>query len=396
MYLDDLNQLTETAQRLGLKTPAKILFGAGTFTQLTQLATDLTTPKATCMLFGGTATAPLLTIAATQLTTAGFSCETLSGISGEPTPESVDTAAARARAVQPDLIIAIGGGSVIDTAKAVAALATNDGTVEAFLEGVGNGRSIENAPLPLIAVPTTAGTGAEMTANAVITSYAKQYKKSFRDERMMPDAVLLDPELTFSVPADVTAATGFDALTQLLESCISNRRTPASNQLAYEALKGTPEALLASANEPANREARTSMMRAAAVSGICLANAGLGLAHGLAAALGALHKVPHGLACGMLLPHVIEFNASQILDELRETFSWMLGQPSPTGSTVERGIAQLKELQTKLSIPADLKHLDLSEEELHRLAEKSQGHSLSGNPIPMDSDAVYAFLKTIS
>lgn len=396
MYLDDVNQLTETARRLGLTAPVTILFGAGKIDQLTTLATELVGTKAHCALFGGTSTLPLLKGAANQLTAAGFACQIFSGISGEPTPESINAATAKARAFQPDLLIALGGGSVIDTAKAVAALLTNEGAVEEFLEGVGTGRTINNAPLPMIAIPTTSGTGAEMTKNAVITSYTKQYKKSFRDERMIPNAVILDPELTFSVPAGITSATGLDALTQLLESCISNRRTPGTSTLAYEALKNTPAALLTCIRDPKNLAARSTMMIASAVSGICLANSGLGLAHGIAAALGALHKIPHGEACGILLPHVMEHNAAAVTDELREAFTWMLGQPSPTGDTIERGIDTLKTLQSTLNVPADLKYLNLSDDDLRLLAEKSQGNSLTGNPIPMDTDSVHAFLKKIA
>lgn len=396
MYLDDLDKLAETAQKLGLKAPATILFGAGKLNQLSSLAAGLAGPNAKCALFGGKSTAPLLQQAALQLETDGYACKVIDGISGEPTPESVDAAAAAARAFQPDLIIALGGGSVIDTAKAVAALVTNEGRVEEFLEGVGTGRTIESDPLPMIAIPTTSGTGAEMTKNAVITSYEKQYKKSFRDERMIPDAVILDPELTFSVPAAVTASTGLDALTQLLESCISSRRTPATSALAYQALKKTPEALLSCFGDPQNLKAREAMMLASAVSGICLANSGLGMAHGIAAALGALHKIPHGTACGILLPHVIEYNAVACVDELREAFASMLGQPSATGNTVELGIQKLKKLLPALNLPVNLKHLKLSDQDLRLLAEKSKGNSLSGNPIPMDSDSVYAFLKEIS
>ncbi|MFC1467140.1 iron-containing alcohol dehydrogenase [Verrucomicrobiota bacterium] len=396
MYLDHLDKLAETAQKLDLKAPAKILFGAGKLDQLTNLTTELAGANAKCALFGGRSTAPLLERAAAQLRNAGFICETFSGISGEPTPESVDAVTAKAREIKPDLIIALGGGSVIDTAKAVAALTTNSGHIEEFLEGVGTGRTIETDPLPMIAIPTTSGTGAEMTKNAVITSYERQYKKSFRDERMIPNAVILDPELTFSAPAGVTATTGMDALTQLLESCISSRRTPATCALAYEALKKTPEALLACFNNPQDPDAHETMMLASAISGICLANSGLGLAHGIAAALGALHKVPHGIACGILLPHVIEYNATGCIDELREAFASMLGQPSATSDTVERGIDKLKNLLPALDVPVDLKHLNLSEEELRLLAEKSKGNSLNGNPIPMDSDSVYNFLQTIS
>lgn len=213
---------------------------------------------------------------------------------------------------------------------------------------------------------------------------------------MLAKAVILDPELTLSVPAKISATTGLDALTQLIESCTSNKRKPATSTLSYMALKGATKALLEVVKNPSNLEARSKMMIASAVSGICLANSGLGMAHGIASALGAIYKIPHGEACGILLPHVVEYNSDAVIGELREAFAWMIEQPSATGDTIELGIKELKSVVAEIGVAADLKFLNLNDSQIRELAQKSIGNSLRGNPIPVDEDAVYEFLKRIA
>jgi len=398
MYLDEMNQLAETAATLGLKAPAQIVFGHGSLKQAGELARNRCRPEgggglALVCCSGSVHQATALETLESALRTAGFKPVRLSGLHGEPEPETVNNAVQTARRIQPVLLAALGGGSVIDTAKAVAALTVNDGAVEEYLEAIGTGRTLTKPPLPLLAIPTTAGTGAEMTKNAVLVSYTGGWKKSFRDDRMIPRAVILDPDLTLTVPPDVTAWTGMDALTQLLESTISARRTPAVSALAAEALRGTPEALETLLDRPDDRPARAQMLKASTISGLCLANAGLGMAHGIAAALGALHHLPHGLACGRLLPPVMRYNATAACAEMQEAFTALLNEASPNHTTLERGFLRLEDLNRKAGIPNGLTGLKLTEEELTTLAEASMGGSMSGNPQPMTPATVLAFLK---
>ncbi len=203
-----------------------------------------------------------------------------------------------------DFMLAIGGGAAIDLAKAAGAMAANDQspTVKDYLENVGRDLKIVNPPLPVLAMPTTAGTGAEATKNAVISSYDPPFKKSLRDDRLMPRIALVDPELTVSVPANVTAASGMDAITQLFESYISRKARPIPQALAVQGLKIAIPAIVEAVEKPDSRTAREAMAHAALLSGMALANSGLGMAHGVAPALGIHCRVPHGVACALMLP----------------------------------------------------------------------------------------------
>jgi alcohol dehydrogenase class IV len=318
------------------------------------------------------------------------------GSGREPTVDMVDEATVLARRNEPAMVIGAGGGSAIDCAKAVAALASNDGSVEDYLEGVGRGFKVENDPLPMIAIPTTAGTGAEMTKNAVICSLEKGYKKSMRDERMIPHTALIDPELALHIPPHITAAGGMDAITQLIESCITAKRTDATTDLALVGLRNAQLALSVAYEDPDNLLARERLGLVSMLSGVCLANSGLAMAHGIAAALGALQDVPHGLACGILLPHTLHYNRDACTDVLAEALAAFLNQVEPHENTIDDGIAAIESLNRWLQIPPDLKYLRLSDADIEALAEGSMGSSMSGNPIEMEPSEVKAFLNTLA
>jgi alcohol dehydrogenase class IV len=318
------------------------------------------------------------------------------GIGREPTVEMVNEAAALARRESPRIIIGVGGGSVIDCAKAVAALAVNPGSVEDYLEGVGKGLKLERHPLPMIAIPTTAGTGAEVTKNAVITNLEKGYKKSMRDDRMIPTVALLDPELALHIPPHITAQGGMDTLTQLIEPCLSSKRTPETTRLALDGLNNVQLALSVAYEDPDNLLARERLALVSMISGVCLANSGLAMAHGIAAALGALFDVPHGLACGILLPHTLRYNLPACETELRNAMAAFLNQIEPRQNTIEDGLFAIESLGRWLQIPPDLKYLCLSDDDVKRLAEESTGNSMSGNPIPMDPEKTLEFLKKLT
>ena len=319
-----------------------------------------------------------------------------SGIYREPTTELIDEAVAFAREQHPELVVAAGGGSVMDSAKAIAALLANEGCVSDYLEGSPSVRRLEHPPLPLYAVPTTAGTGAEMTRNAVICVPEQQTKRSMRDTRMIPLAALIDPALTRSVPPATTAAGGLDAITQLIEVCISNKRTMETTALALQALPKTAPALMQAFENGSNRPAREQLSYASFVSGVCLANSGLAMAHGIAAGLGALLDMPHGLACGILLPHTLEFNQEACPKELMAAMTALLDRKTPDRDTIHQGIALLHQMNRQLGIPPSLKHLYLKDEDVHRLAHASLGSSMSGNPVEMNEETIRDFLRKIT
>ncbi|HDL77253.1 MAG TPA: iron-containing alcohol dehydrogenase, partial [Lentisphaerae bacterium] len=258
------------------------------------------------------------------------------------------------------------------------------------------GLALQEPPLPHIAIPTTAGTGSEMTKNAVICSPERGFKKSMRFDQMIPTAAVVDPELTLSVPPHVTAFGGMDALTQLIESCITRKRRPEVTELALDALRNVQLGLSVAYEDPSNLMARERMSYVSSMSGICLANAGLAMAHGIAAALGALYNVPHGLACAVLLPHSLRFNVEACRPELAAALAAFMNLSHPDDSSIDEGLTGIESLCRWLQIPPDLKFLNLKEEDLRRLARASLGSSMSANPVPMTEERIYEFLKGLT
>jgi alcohol dehydrogenase class IV len=205
-------------------------------------------------------------------------------------------------------VIALGGGSAIDTGKAIAALAANPGDPLDYLEVIGKGRPLAHAPLPVIAIPTTAGTGAEVTRNAVLESPQHRVKVSLRSPLMLPRVALVDPELTRSVPPNITASTGMDALTQVIEPFVSARANPLTDSLCREGMTRAARALRRVYADGDDADARADMALASLFGGLALANAGLGAVHGFAGPLGGMFHAPHGALCAALLPHVTAAN----------------------------------------------------------------------------------------
>ena len=228
-------------------------------------------------------------------------------IAGEPSVAEIDKAVARMREFKAEAVVAIGGGSVLDAGKAIAALLTNRGKVIDYIEGVGKGKQLKRVSAPMIAVPTTSGTGAEATRNAVLLNREKGYKKSLRGNGMLPTIALVDPELTITCPPEITAACGMDAITQLIEGLTSRRSNPITDSLAITGLAAARqfEVLM---DDPENIPARQGMALASLTSGIVLSNAGLGVVHALASPLGALFDAPHGALCAALLPAAVRLN----------------------------------------------------------------------------------------
>ena len=281
-------------------SPSQIVFGRGRRCEVGGLAAEL---GDRAFIINGSRTLNRtgeLNQLMQRLNESGVTSSVVTTISHEPEVDDVDSAVAELIkfGIKPnDLIIGFGGGSAIDLAKAVAALATNrhGASVVDFLEGVGRGLKIEYEPLPLLAIPTTAGTGTEATKNAVISCYEPLFKKSLRSNRLVPNVVLIDPELGTTVPRSTTAASGMDAITQLIESYISRRAKPIPQALCLAGLKLAIPAIKPACEDGSNIDAREQLAHASLLSGMALANSGLGMAHGVAAALGVHQQFP--LAC---------------------------------------------------------------------------------------------------
>jgi alcohol dehydrogenase len=237
-------------------------------------------------------------------------------ISREPSPILIDDAVAKFRNKNLDLIVGIGGGSVIDTGKAISAMLTKDDSIRNYLEGVGN--KVHNGKkIPYIALPTTSGTGSEATKNAVISEIGPDgFKKSLRHDNLIPNIAIIDPELMISCPSSVSAACGMDAFTQLLESYVSSKASAITDALAYSGMKFLSENLmLAYSSGASDVNVRAAMAYSSLMSGITLANAGLGIIHGLASQIGGLFNIPHGVVCGTLLAEATKLNV-EILQNL--------------------------------------------------------------------------------
>lgn len=310
----------------------------------------------------------------------------------EPTIDDVDqmTQQLLEHAVrEDDLVIAIGGGSALDLAKAVAAMATNShgSSVRDFLEGVGSGKTITQQPLRMIAVPTTAGTGSEMTKNAVISVDDPPCKKSLRSEMMVPDLVLVDPELSVNVPTSITAASGMDAITQLIESYISKRTQPIPRALCLDGLKYAIRDLPVACRDGHNQQARTGMAYAAMLSGLALANSGLGMAHGVAAALGAISNMPHGLACAVMLPVAMKTNAD-VAGGLSDVSEVMTGS-----CEIQAGIDCIVSLLDEVGISPRLRDHGVLQADLPQIAASSGGNSMKGNPRTLSTEELLSILE---
>ena len=312
-------------------------------------------------------------------------------VSSEPTIDDARRAAAAAREHTADIVIAIGGGSAIDLGKALAALCANDGDVLDYLEVIGRGVPLARPSLPFVAVPTTAGTGSEVTRNAVLASPADGVKVSMRSAWMLPTLALVDPELTLHLPPAITAATGMDALTQVIEPYVSSRATPMTDALCVDAIGRAAAALPRVVRSGDDLAARTDMAYVSVCGGIALANAGLGAVHGFAAPIGGRHHAPHGAVCAALLPVCVRANldalrrrapASTVIARFDTLARVLCGDPQ---ATADDGIAWLDALRRDLAIPR-LSSYGLSPADVPSLAAAAaRASSMRGNPIALET-----------
>ena len=312
-------------------------------------------------------------------------------VPSEPTVELVREGVKRIRSAGCDVIVSIGGGSAIDAGKAIAAIATNGGEPLEFLEVVGTGRTISTPPLPFIAVPTTAGTGSEVTRNAVLGSTEHGVKASLRSPLMLPRVALVDPELTYEMPRTITACTGLDALTQLIEPYVSSRANPLVDALCMDGIRRVGGALRRAYNDGGDRDARSDMALGSLFGGLALANAGLGVVHGFAAPLGGSWKAPHGALCAALLPHGMAANVAALrrraqqhpaLERYAVLARLLTGLPE---ASAEDGIEWVRSLCAELNVPA-LHTWGVTEADLPGVVEKAaHASSMKANPLQLTS-----------
>lgn len=379
-------------------TAGEILFGAGVLEQGAIKMKEL--GKRYLVVTGGDTgrAAPLTHAMLVQgLETVLFS------VAGEPSVPVVEQGARVALTAGCDAVVGFGGGSAMDAAKAIAAKMTNAGELLQYMEVIGDGQPLENPAAPCVAVPTTAGTGAEVTRNAVLVSLTDKVKVSLRHKSMLPRLAIVDPELTVGMPPSVTASTGLDALTQLMEAYVSRKATPITDGFCMEGLVRAARSLPVAWENGSDLAAREAMHLASLFSGLALANGGLGAVHGLAAPLGGALGAPHGMICAAVLPHALraniralQKNASdswnvRILGRFQELATIVTGSAS---ATAEDGADWVAALCSRFGVKG-LGEMGLSEDELDAMTAKGQrASSMKGNPIALSDAAVRGILES--
>ncbi|MBN2716316.1 MAG: iron-containing alcohol dehydrogenase [Deltaproteobacteria bacterium] len=315
---------------------------------------------------------------------------------GEPDVPLVQAGADTAISERCDMVIAVGGGSVIDAGKAISALMTNRSHIMTYLEVIGDGQPLSQHPAPFIAVPTTAGTGAEVTKNAVILSREHNVKVSLRSDAMLPDVAIVDPSLTISTPRDVTASTGLDALTQVIEPYVSVKSNPLTDAICEAGIKRAARSLKIVCDDGTNLSAREDMAITSLFGGLALANAGLGAVHGFAGPIGGLFDIPHGVVCGRLLPFVFKANVAAVsnIPKMHARFArvaeWLTGNP---GCSVEDGIQWLDELCTNLNLRG-LSSYGVTEGDLDKIVTAAKrASSMKGNPVVLSDNVLKRILE---
>lgn len=380
--------------RFEFATATRIIFGAGTSREVAGLATEM--GKRAFVVTGRSVerAGPILE----QLTKQVAECVTFS-VPGEPTTNIVREGAQKARQTKSDLVISIGGGSALDTGKAVAAMLTNSGELEDYLEVVGQGKLLAQRAATHIAVPTTAGTGAEVTRNSVLSVSERRVKVSMRSPLMLPHIAVVDPELTYSMPPSVTASTGLDALTQLMEAFVSKQANPLTDGICREGLKRAGRSLRRAYEDDNNVAAREDMSLASLFGGLALANAKLGAVHGFAGPLGGMTGAAHGAICAALLPYVMQSNVKAL--QSRAADSPALARYDEiarllTGKAKARagdGVAWVQNLCEALKAPP-LTELGLKEKDFPTVVAKSQeSSSMKGNPVALTDSELMGILK---
>jgi alcohol dehydrogenase class IV len=379
--------------RFEFATTSRIIFGPGTLKEVPALATQMGGRPLLVTGKNKERAAPLLdSLKTTSMQPLTF------GILGEPTIEMILEGVQLARKKACDVVIGMGGGSVIDAAKAVAALLTNTGDIMDYLEVIGRGQPLTQASAACIAIPTTAGTGAEVTRNSVLASTEHRVKVSLRSPTMLPDLAVIDPELTYSMPPSLTASTGLDAFTQLLEPFVSVKSNPLTDALCREGLKRVARSLRRAFENGSHTAARQDMAIASLFGGLALANSKLGAVHGFAGTMGAMFSIPHGVVCARLLPHVMEVNVKalerrgplEFLSRYDEVARLLTGKPD-AGAT--DGIDWIHDLCNALDV-APLFEFGITEAHFpEMIAGAKRASSMKGNSVELTDEELIEIVR---
>ena len=372
--------------------PEKIIFGENSAEQLPEILP----PESRVLLVAGKSCEVSGVLRRIRELLESFSVvEAVGLVLPEPPLDCVDTIIELGRREKVNAVVAVGGGSVIDAAKVAAALIPRDGVTADYFYGR---RSIDGRGLFFAALPTTAGTGAEVTKNAVLTDSEAKIKKSIRSPYMVPDAAVVDPLLTLSMPPSVTAASGLDAFTQALESFTSSDANSVTRPLAKRAVSQIFANLAAVYRDGGDIEKRTEVAEGSLISAMAFSQSGLGAAHGLAHPIGSLLKVPHGVACSILLKPVMEWNASVAASDYAELAeSCALGSRSADTDDILTGkfISAIGKLCREMSIPGTFAEFGLSRDHFPFIVKNCRSRSMECNPRPMSDEDVFAFLEKL-
>jgi alcohol dehydrogenase class IV len=374
-------------------TSGRILFGEGVLQEVGKLAAELGNRALLVTGKNASRAEGLLKLAHKQgVATAVFS------VFREPDIETVEQGIATARSQKCNLVIGFGGGSAIDAAKAIAVMLNNPGGLLDYVEVIGAGKTLKQPAISMIAIPTTAGTGSEVTRNAVLASMQHRLKVSLRSRFLLPTLALVDPELSYGLPPAITARTGLDALTQVIEPYVSSRANPFTDGLCVEGMHRAARSLRIAFSDGQNRDAREDMAVASLFGGLALANAGLGAVHGFAGVLGGMFSAPHGALCAALLAPVTEMNLralrarqpdSSSLKRFDDVARILTGSP---GATADDAVPWLREVVSELEIPS-LGSYDITRNHTAEIVAKaSEASSMKANPLPLTPEELSAIL----
>jgi alcohol dehydrogenase class IV len=377
-------------------SPTRIIFGAGALKEVGAIAKCY--GHRALVVTGGNVSRAENLIALLQA--AGVNASTFS-VPGEPELGAVERGTVFARTEGCELVIGFGGGSALDAAKAIAAMLANDGELLDYMEIIGRGRQLTKVSEPFIAIPTTAGTGSEVTRNAGLASPEHRIKASLRSPLMLARVAIIDPELTYALPPALTASTGLDALTQLIEPYVCSRANPLTDALCGEGIRRAARSLRTACADGQNQSAREDLALASLHGGLALANAGLGAAHGFAGPIGGMFPAPHGAICAALLPGVMAANlralrqrapGSDALRRYDEVAQLLTGKP---GATADDGVAWVRELVADLKIPL-LRTYGIGAEHVADIVTKAaQASSMKANPVVLTPDELAEILRQV-
>jgi alcohol dehydrogenase class IV len=377
-------------------TATRIIFGAGKLKEIGGLAREF--GKHALVITGKhpARVEPLLTLLEKS---PGIHSATTFPVQGEPTLLDVQNGVDVAKAGGCDFVIAFGGGSAIDAGKAIAAMLTNEGELLDYLEVIGRGRALTKPSAPFIAIPTTSGAGAEVTRNAVLASPEHKFKVSLRSPLILPKVALVDPELTYELPPSITASTGLDALTQLIEPYTCCRTNPMVDALCVEGIRRAARSLRVAVTDGSNTSARADMCVASLFGGLALANAGLGAVHGFAAPIGGMFPAAHGAVCAALLPHVMVANLRALRlrspgsDTLRRYDAIAQLVTGDSSAKADDGVQWVSSLVRDLRIPK-LSEYGIGEQHVSELVEKAaKASSMRANPIALTAEELAEIVR---